>query len=333
MLRVVGTDPGTSSLDLLLLGDGDVLDQARLEPELLRRYPRALTDLLASWAPIDLIAAPSGYGLPLVRGESFTEDHLDQMSLVRPDDRGRDSGVVGFRGWVRAFANSGMPLVFLPGGFHLPTIPAHRKLRAVDLGTADKVAVAALALGFDAQEAGGFERSTFALVEVGSAFTAILAVERGEIVDASAGTNGPIGLRSGGSWDGEVAYWRGPLAKDDLFRGGLIDLGADGPFAFAESLRKHAMALKAFCPFERIYLSGRGLERPEIDRLTRDALAPCGRLIALPALPGAWVKHAAQGSAVLADALAGGRFAPVAGSLRLSESAGSVWDVLDRPVK
>lgn len=333
MLRVVGTDPGTSSLDLLLLGDGKVLDQARLEPEWLRRDPRALTDLLASWAPIDLVAAPSGYGLPLVRGESFDEDHLDQMSLIRPDDRGRDSGVVGFRGWVRAFVDSGMPLVFLPGGFHLPTIPSHRKLRAVDLGTADKVAVAALALGFDAQETGGFEQSTFALVEVGSAFTAILTVERGKIIDASAGTNGPIGLRSGGSWDGEIAYWRGTLAKDDLFRGGLLDLGGDGPLAFAESLRKHAAALKAVCPFERIYLSGRGLERPEIDRLTRDALAPCGRLIALPALPGAWVKHAAQGSALLADALAGGRFAPVAGSLRLDESTGSVWDVLDRPVK
>lgn len=333
MLRVVGTDPGTSSLDLLLLGDGDLLDQARLEPELIRRDPRALTDLLASWAPIDLIAAPSGYGLPLVRGESFDEDHLDQMSLIRPDDRGRDSGVVGFRGWVRAFVDSGMPLVFLPGGFHLPTIPAHRKLRAVDLGTADKVAVAALALGFDAQEAGGFERSTFALVEIGSAFTAILVVDRGEIVDASAGTNGPIGLRSGGSWDAEIAYWRGPLAKDDLFRGGLLDLGADGPLAFAESLLKHAAALKVVCPFERIYLSGRGLERPDIESLARDALASCGRLIALPALPGAWVKHAAQGSALLADALAGGRFAPVAGSLRLDESTGSVWDVLDRPVK
>ncbi len=110
---------------------------------------------------------------------------------------------------------------------HLPTIPAHRKAGAVDLGTADKVAVAALALWFDAAAAGGFERSTFAVVEVGSAFTAILVVEAGGSSTPRPAPAARSGLRSGGAWDGEVAYWRGPLAKDDLFRGGLADLGAD----------------------------------------------------------------------------------------------------------
>ncbi len=331
MLRVVGTDPGTSSLDLLLLGDGAVIDQVRLEPARLREEPGVLADRLARWAPIDLVAAPSGYGLPLVRGEAFTEDHLEQMSLVRPDDRGRDSGVVGFRSWVRAFLRSGAPLVFLPGGLHLPTIPPHRKVGAVDLGTADKVAVAALALWFDAAASGGFVHSTFAVVEVGSAFTAILVIEGGQIVDVTAGTRGPLGLRSGGAWDGEVAYWRGPLAKDDLFRGGLADLGALGPPAYRESIRRHAAALRAVTPFARIYLSGRGLDELEIMRSTAEALAPFGRVEPLPGLPGAWVKHAAQGSALLADALAGGRFAPVAASLRLADASGSVWDVLAPP--
>ncbi len=332
MLRVVGTDPGTSSLDLLLLGDGVVIDQVRLEPAQVREDPGILAGLMARWAPIDLVAAPSGYGLPLVRGEAFTEDHLEQMSLVRPDERGRDSGVIGFRSWVRAFVRSGAPLVFLPGGLHLPTIPAHRKAGAVDLGTADKVAVAALALWFDAMAIGGFEHSTFAVVEVGSAFTAILVVHGGKIVDASAGTRGPLGLRSGGAWDGEVAYWRGLLAKDDLFRGGLTDLGAIGPAAYRESILKHATALRAVTPFEQVYLSGRGLEQAELLRWTADALAPFGRVGPLPSLPGAWVKHAAQGSAILADALAGGRFGPVAGSLRLADASGSVWDVIERPV-
>jgi predicted butyrate kinase (DUF1464 family) len=331
VLRVVGTDPGTSSLDLLLLADGAVLDQARLEPARLREDPEILATLLARWVPLDLVAAPSGYGLPLVRGDAFTEDHLEQMSLVRPDERGRDSGVIGFRSWVRAFVRSGAPLVFLPGGLHLPTIPAQRKVGAVDLGTADKVAVAALALWFDAAAAGGFERSTFAVVEVGSAFTAILVVHGGQIVDASAGTHGPLGLQSGGAWDGEAAYWRGPLAKGDLFRGGLADLGAIGPAAYRESILKHAAALRAVTPFERVYLSGRGLERPELLRLTTEAMARFGTVSPLPTLPGAWVKHAAQGSAILADALAGGRFAPVAQSLRLADASGCVWEVLAPP--
>ena len=331
MLRVVGSDPGTSSLDLLMLEDGVVVDQARLLPGQLRDDAKVLARLLTRWRPIDLVAAPSGYGLPLVRGEAFGEDHLEQMSLVRGDERGRDSGVVGFRAWVRAFVHSGAPLVFLPGGLHLPTIPAHRKVRAVDVGTADKVAVAALALWFAAKEAGGFDRARFAVVEIGSAFTAVLVLDHGRLVDASAGTRGPIGLRSGGGWDGELAYWRSPLSKEDLFHGGLADLGPLGPDAFGESLIKHVAGLQAITPFERIYLSGRGLEQPEILRLVADALARFGTITPLPSLPGAWVKHAAQGAAILADALAGGRYAPVAESLQLASASGSVWDVLGEP--
>ena len=127
-----------------------------------------------------------------------------------------------------------MPVVFLPGGIHLPTIPAHRKVNAVDWRHADKVAVAALALWFDRCQAdGGFDRSTFAVVEIGSAFSAILVVAGGRLVDASAGTRGPIGLRSGGAWDGEVAYWRSPLSKEHLFRGGLVDLARSDRTPFA----------------------------------------------------------------------------------------------------
>ncbi len=331
MARVVGSDPGTSSLDLLLLDDGTVADQIRLLPNQLRDDPDILARVLSTWAPVDLVAAPSGFGLPLVRGESFTEDHLDQMSLVRPDERGHAGGIVGFRTWVRTFVRSGLPIVFLPGGFHLPTIPAHRRVNAIDLGTADKVAVAALALWFDAQNTGSFTRSTFAVVEIGSAFSAILVVANGRLVDVSAGTRGPIGLQSGGAWDGEIAYWRSPLSKDDLFRNGVNDLGAVGLDAFRESLIKHVAGLQAVTHFERIYLSGRGVEEDKIRRVAEDALGTFGALIYLPRLPGAWVKHAAQGSALLADALAGGRFAPLGESLEFPFAEGSVWKSLMAP--
>jgi predicted butyrate kinase (DUF1464 family) len=330
VLRVVGTDPGTSSLDLLLLEDGQVVDQRRFAPEDLRAQTQALATALAGWAPLTLVAGPSGYGLPLAQGNLLTEDQLEQMSLVRPDQRGEPAGVVGFRTWVRALIQTGLPIVFLPGGFHLPTIPAHRKVNTVDLGTADKVAVAALALWFDAGAHGGFDRSTFALVEIGSAFTAMLVVQDGRLVDASAGTRGPIGLRAGGAWDGEVAYWRCPLSKQDLFRGGLEDLGPLGPDAFRESMAKHLASLRAVTPFEKIYLSGAGLNRPDVARLAEEALSPLGQVASLPTFPGAWVKHAAQGSALLADALAGGKFAAVADSLELRSARGSIWDVVNR---
>jgi predicted butyrate kinase (DUF1464 family) len=330
LVRAVGSDPGTSSLDLLLMEDGLVVDQRSLQPAELASDPELISRLFAAWAPISLVAAPSGYGLPLVRGESFTEDHLEQMSLVRPADRGHESGVIGFRAWVRAFLRAAVPTLFLPGGLHLPTIPPHRKANSIDLGTPDKLCSAALALWFDSHEGSAFEHSTFALVEVGTAFSAILIIDRGRLVDASAGTRGPLGVRSQGSWDGEVAYWRSPLTKNDLFRGGLTDLGTLGHDAFGESLAKHVAALQAITPFDRIYLSGRGLTLPDIAPLVEKAAKRFGHVIHLPDLPGAWVKHAAQGSAILADALCGGRFAPVAESLQLAAATGSVWETLAR---
>ena len=332
MARVVGTDPGTSSLDLLLLVDGLVADQARLSPAELRADPCVLEHVPRRWEPLDLIAGPSGYGLPLVRADGLTERDLELMSLVRRDERGDVLGVVGFRSWVRAFVATGLPVVFLPGVIHLPTVPAHRKVNTIDLGTPDKLAVAALALWHDAAGRGGdLGGSTFAVLEIGTAFSAVLVVSEGRLVNASAGTRGPIGLRSAGAWDGEVACWWSPLSKNDLFRGGLADLGMEGPDAFRESLTRHVAGLRAITPFDRIYLSGAGAGRFPIAVLARAALAAFGGCTPLPPLPGAWVKHAAQGAALLADGLAGGRHADLVNSLRLGEASGTVLDWLRPP--
>ena len=331
MLRVVGTDPGTGSLDLLLLVDGRVAGQASLDPESLRARPDALAKTLRRWKPIDLIAGPSGYGLPLVRGEDVREADIDLMALVRPDQRGQDSGVIGFRHWVHAVLKSGWPSVFLPGGIHLPSIPAHRKANAIDLGTADKVAVAALACWAD-RHALPAPAPSFAVIEIGSAFTAALVVEGGRIVDAAAGSRGSIGMKSGGAWDGEVAYRLGPLTKADLFRGGVRDLGAIGPAAFRESLVKHVAGLKAVTPFDRIYLSGSSVAGlgagNDLRRLVTTALTPLGEVRRLVGLPGAWVKAAAQGAALLADGLAGGSHADLVDALDLRSASGTIGDTL-----
>lgn len=330
MPRVVGCDPGTSSLDLLLLEDGLVIEQARVTPETFARDADILRTTLRSWEPIDLIAGPSGYGVPLIVSDQITENDIELMSFVRPNDRDRGVGVIGFRGWVRQLLALGIPTVFLPGLVHLPTVPPHRKVNTIDLGTPDKLCVAALALR---QHESPLSDAIFAVVEVGSAFTSVLVVSHGKLVDASSGTRGPIGLRNAGTWDGEVAYGLSPLSKDDLFRGGVRDLGDSGEPAFRESLRKHVAALRSVTPFDAITLSGSGLLDPAVRQWCLEALDGLGTLHDLPSLPGSWVKHAAQGAALLADGLAGGENADLVDTLELRHASGTILDgVCVRPI-
>jgi predicted butyrate kinase (DUF1464 family) len=335
MPRVAGTDPGTSSLDLLLLEDGAVRDQCRFTPQQLQADPALPVGWLSELGPLDLIAGPSGYGLPLVPARACGERELALMGLVRPDDRGHKQGVLSFTALLRALVASDLPVVFLPGVIHLTTVPAQRKVNRIDLGTADKLCVAALAL---AQEAAArsleFAACDFCLVELGSAFTACVVVRGGRVVDGAGGTSGPLGWGSGGAWDGELAYLLGPMAKRDLFAGGVLsdpDL-AEGRAAFLESLRKAVGGLHAVTPFARVVLSGRLLEtEPEfVARVTED-LSSFGEVTRLCSLPGVWVKHAAQGAAVIADGLAGGSHAGLVSHLELRGAAGTALDWLRHP--
>src|SRR5262245_53732583 len=138
MPRVAGTDPGTSSLDLLILEGGKAGEQCRFSPSDLLSDPSLLIRWLNERGPFDLVAGPSGYGLPLIRAQDCTDRDLELMTLVRPDERGRSQGVPGFRAILKALRASTLPVVFLPGLIHLPTVPAHRKINRIDLGTADK---------------------------------------------------------------------------------------------------------------------------------------------------------------------------------------------------
>ena len=100
--------------------------------------------------------------------------------------------------------------------------------------------------------------------------------------------------------------------------------------AFRESLIKHVAGPEGRHPV-RSPLPLRRLGRPPRDRrpgASRRSSPVRHASIPLPSLPGAWVKHAAQGAALLADGLAGGRHADLVASLELARASGTVWDGL-----
>jgi len=194
--RVIGIDPGTVSIDVCGLDEGRVFLDESFPTRQALADPNRFVALLESRAPVDLIAGPSGYGLPLRHARDLTETDIRLAFLARDND---SSGIGGLRSLARALAASGLPVVFTPGVIHLPTVPAYRKVNRVDMGTADKVCAAALAVREQAERLGCGERDvSFILLELGGAFTAALAVVGGCIVDGLGGSSGPLGLRAAG---------------------------------------------------------------------------------------------------------------------------------------
>jgi len=347
MPRVIGIDPGTVTVDVCGIDDGRVfLDRSLPTIEALA-HPSVLLALIDAAAPLDLVAGPSGYGLPLTAARDLTEDDL-RLAFLSAE--GESGGIGGLRSLLRALAQSSTPVVLTPGVVHFPSVPAHRKVNRVDMGTADKVCATALAVREHAERCGCSARDvSFILLELGGAFTAAIAVDGGRIVDGVGGTSGPLGMRAAGALDGEVAFLAGSITKDLLFAGGAATIAgvSDVPAeafetlstprgrlaweAYLESAVKAVTALKVSVPRTcDVILSGRLARVAAVrDELAR-RLARVLTGSSLHVLTGfaATAKQAAQGAALLADGLAGGRSAALVDALGVREACGTVLDHL-----
>jgi predicted butyrate kinase (DUF1464 family) len=349
MPRVVGVDPGTLSFDLCGLDDGRVFLELSIPAGDAARAPALLVDHLTSAGPLDLIAAPSGYGAPLVPVTDVGEEELNRLILVRADQRHQPEMVGGLRAMVELMRERRLPAVLLPGVIHLPTVPAHRKVNRIDMGTADKLCVAALGIRDQAGRLGvPADRTSFILVELGGVFTAALAVEGGRIVDGIGGTSGGLGYRGLGTLDGEVAYALGEVKKAALFTGGAAFIAGDPELApedlagrareeprarvawdaLLEAVAKMVAALRVSVPAPReILLSGRVSRVPALADALAAALGP-GTPVRRVGGFAARCKEAAQGAALVADGLAGGRHRDVIEVMRLRDARGTLLDHL-----
>lgn len=331
MPRVVGIDAGTLSLDVCGLVDGRLsLDLSRPTADAVADPGGLVASLSASGEP-DLVVAPSGYGLPVRPVREATDEDLRLAFLAAPGEPG---GIGGLRRLVRRLADSGLPIVFTPGVIHLDTVPPHRKVNRVDLGTADKVCATALAIEDHRRHTGGrVEDTSLILLELGGAFTAAVAVDRGQIVDGLGGTSGPIGWRAPGALDGEVAFLAGTLDKGLLFGGGAESVArSEGRSlaiaAYLEGAVKAVTQLRVAVPAaDAVLVSGRGAADTGLLQQLQAAL---GSVATVRRLEGFALvaKQGAQGAALLADGLAGGRHEALVKRLRIREAHGTVLDHL-----
>ena len=296
MPRVIGIDPGTVSIDLCGLDDGRLfLDRSWPTAEALAEPARFVAELEAA-GPLDLVAGPSGYGLPLTRVQAATEEDLRLAFLAAPGETG---GIGGLRGLVRALARSALPVVLTPGVVHLPTVPAHRKVNRVDMGTAEKVCVVALAVSEQARRLGrALSNVSLVLLELGGAFTAAVA-----------------------GWDETIASperLAHPTTPAEQLAGD----------ALVESAVKTAVALATAVPsLGEFVLSGRLAHvEPLADAIRQrlEAFAPTRVLEGFAHT----AKEGAQGAALVADGLAGGVNGPLVERLAIREAQGSVLDHL-----
>jgi predicted butyrate kinase (DUF1464 family) len=333
MTRVVGIDPGTQSIDLCGIVDGQLyLDQSWPTAEAVSD-PKAFIQLLTASGLPDLVVGPSGYGLPLKSAREVSETDLRLAFLAPPNESG---GIGGLRKLARMLGDSGLPVIYVPGVIHLDTVPEHRKLNRVDLGTADKLCAVALGIHEQCRRRDRDpEKSSFILLELGGAFTAGVAVERGQIVDGIGGTSGPIGWHAAGALDGEVAYLAGQINKSALFQGGITTLLEGAP-------QRHAIAAEAYIEgavktvrqlrcsatsADEILISGRHASDPQIlDRMTAE-LADIGPVRQLTG-SAIHAKQGAEGAALLADGLIGGVNQALVNRLRIREARGTVLDNL-----
>jgi len=350
MARVIGIDPGTVSVDVCGLDDGTVFLDRTLPTADALSNPSIILEMLDvahRSAPLDLIAGPSGYGLPLTRAQDLTETDL-RLAYLAP--AGESGGIGGLRSLMRALGRTALPVVLTPGVVHLQSVPAHRKVNRVDMGTADKVCAAALAVHEQAERRGCPVREiSLILLELGGAFTAAIAVEQGRIVDGLGGTSGPLGIRAAGALDGEAAFLAGTIGKRLLFGGGAAAVAgtADASVesiaspttpqgqvaweAYVESAVKAVALLMSIVPScSDVVLSGRLASVPRARDELEARLTAAMRHVSVRLLAGfaRVAKSAAQGAALIADGLAGGRAAPLVQTLGIREAGGTVLDHL-----
>lgn len=347
MYRVLGIDPGSKSWDFFGLEDDKIiLDTSLPTKELISDPQKALT-IINSVKDIDLMVAPSGFGLPLKDVHELTEQDIF-FTLLKFDQKEKNK-LVGLGEVLRLIKTQKIAGIIVPGVKHLPTVPRHQKINKIDMGTADKICTAVTGIRDQIERFKiSPEDTNFIMVEIGYGFTAVLAIENGQIIDGIGGSN-IMGFRACGSLDGELAYLIKTIHKKNIYKGGVAYISGYSNLSLKEITllakkdNQTKLALKAYLSsvkkavfgisssftskdkIKEVLLAGRGSDlvyfREKMIRGLKD-VAPVRTMKSFSQIS----KRAAQGAAFIANGILGGRFEPIIDNLKIKEASGSILD-------
>ena len=130
----------------------------------------ALADVEARYPGLPIVL-PSGFGIPLKRVQDLDDRDLFEIALRReaPSERGLSRFLLALR-------TSHLNAYCIPAVKLLPSVPTHRKVNRLDMGTSDKLCTAAFFMSRPHKQGARLEDLDFVALEVGEAFRAILAV-------------------------------------------------------------------------------------------------------------------------------------------------------------
>ena len=198
-----------------------ILDTSIPTKELINDPQKVIT-IIKSVENIDLMVAPSGFGLPLKNISDLTEKDIF-FTLLKFEQKEKEK-LIGLGEILRRIKAEEIPGIIVPVVKHLPTVPRYRKINKIDMGTADKLCTSVVGIK-DQMERFKIppEEVNFIMVEAGYGFTAVLAIENGQIIDGIGGSN-IMGFRACGSLDGELAYLIKDIKKDNIYKGGVASI-------------------------------------------------------------------------------------------------------------
>lgn len=364
MVKGLGIDPGTMSFDIAVIENDKVVWEKSISTIEVAKNPSTLVESVEEAGRVDVIAGPSGYGTPIVWNKDIIDPKVFATKILLLTDeedirRGVERGEFGMRVYdaltkvVVELWRRKLPVCYIPSVILLPTIPSYRKINKLDMGTADKMAIAVLAVYDQASRLGiGYDETNFILVEMGFGYNAVMAVNKGKIIDGLGGTLVPTGFLTIGPLDAELAVAGKMWERSDVFYGGVSTICETlnveeavrkyveevEPFKSAfesmfESLEKSVRSLLTSLPNPKeIIISGRLTRIQDIREEIERRLGKIAPVVKIKGLRGAKIsKEAAQGYAIVAEGIGGGYFRKLVEHMEILKAKGTVMSWVHHP--